>query len=73
MAEFSAHSKKLVELFNSIREEPKKFWNVPDYQRDFVWPSKQVLSFLDDLIDAYVDKSNSYFVGSMVFEKNGWL
>ena len=63
MAEFSAQSKKLVELFNSIREEPKKFWNVPDYQRDFTWKEEQFKEFWEDL---HAEHESAFF-GDLLF------
>ena len=64
MAEFSAQSKKLVELFNSIREEPKKFWNVPDYQRDFTWKEEQFKEFWEDL---HAEHESAFF-GDLLFK-----
>lgn len=44
---------------------------IPEYQRDFVWSSKDVHVFLNDVYSAFEDKNekNDYYIGSMVFEE----
>ncbi|MCI9286300.1 MAG: DUF262 domain-containing protein [Muribaculaceae bacterium] len=50
------------------------FYNVPDYQREFVWESdKQVQQLLSDIEEAYnADSRKEYFIGTtVVFNNNG--
>ncbi len=43
--------------------------SIPSYQRDFVWEDSLVISFLDNIYDAFERKVPNYFTGSMVFYK----
>ena len=43
---------------------------IPAYQRDFVWESDDVSSFIENLYDAYIDGRDTYFCGSMVLYYN---
>jgi len=47
------------------------FWfNIPEYQRPYVWEEEEVEELLDDLWYAYSNKSDSeYFLGSLVLHK----
>ncbi len=48
------------------------FYNVPDYQREFVWESdKQVQQLLSDIEEAYnADSRKEYFIGTTVDRKS---
>jgi len=43
---------------------------IPAYQRDFVWDTDDVVSFIENLLEAFEEKNKSYFCGSMVLYKN---
>jgi hypothetical protein len=45
----------------------KEFYEVPDFQRGYVWGKKQVLQFIRDLHDGWSENAAvSYFIGSIV-------
>ncbi len=44
--------------------------SIPAYQRSFVWEDSLVSSFLDNIYEAFEEKSANYFTGSMVFYKD---
>jgi hypothetical protein len=44
---------------------------VPTHQRDYKWDRDRVQNFLDDLTDAMERDDQSYFVGLMVFMREG--
>lgn len=58
------NGKKYVkELFSSAY-----FYNVPEYQRPYVWSDDQVNTLLDDLSKAYEnDNQKEYFLGCMIW------
>lgn len=40
---------------------------IPEYQREYVWESRQVRQLMEDLLDAYNnDKNKAYFLGTIV-------
>jgi hypothetical protein len=44
------------------------FYEVPDFQREYVWrPKKEVQQLLEDLIQAFRDSEPDYFLGSIVY------
>ncbi len=49
----------------------KSFWfNIPEYQRNYVWQSDQIIELLDDLEFAFINHpDNEYFLGSLVLHK----
>lgn len=51
----------------SVSNLLKEFYEVPDFQRGYVWGRKQVDQFLSDLKDAWTaDATAGYFIGSIV-------
>lgn len=61
-----------------IKDVFKNWFNVPGYQRPYVWGNEQIHDLLDDISFAAVNKPDSeYFLGSFVYqikpadEKNG--
>lgn len=48
------------------------FYDVPDYQREYVWEEKEVNQLLEDIFDEYEeDPKKEYFIGSTVTLKTG--
>jgi uncharacterized protein with ParB-like and HNH nuclease domain len=48
-------------------------FNIPIYQRLYVWDNEIVKTFLTDLKNAFQETSNQdYFIGSIVYVKNDW-
>lgn len=46
-------------------------YNIPDYQREYVWREKEVNKLLEDIYEEYTkEKSSEYFIGSIVCQKN---
>lgn len=45
-------------------------FKVPDYQRPYSWTTDQAGELLDDLVAAYKDDEESYFLGSIVLIKS---
>ncbi len=46
-------------------------YNIPDYQREYVWGEKEVNKLLEDIYQEYTkEKSSEYFIGSIVGHKN---
>lgn len=46
-------------------------YNIPDYQREYVWGEKEVNKLLEDIYEEYTkEKSSEYFIGSIVGHKN---
>lgn len=53
---------------NTIIEEPT-FYNVPLYQRLYVWNQEQIKKLLEDLLDAYKAKKSLFFLGGVLLVK----
>ncbi|MHA1270700.1 MAG: DUF262 domain-containing protein [Candidatus Helarchaeota archaeon] len=64
MTEIKGSKIKLNDLF-------KRFWfNIPEYQRHYVWQDDQINDLLDDLTFAFDNHpENEYFLGSLVLHK----
>ncbi len=64
MTEIDSDKIKLNALF-------KSFWfNIPEYQRNYIWESDQINELLDDLEFAFNNHpNNEYFLGSLVLHK----
>lgn len=64
MAKIEAEKKEFKKIFSD-------FWfEIPDYQRSYVWEKDQVCELLDDLWYAFENKENDeYFLGSLVLKK----
>lgn len=57
--------KSILELFGDL------YWfNIPSYQRPYVWTEENVSELLDDIIYAFENNSDEkYFMGSLVLQK----
>lgn len=58
----------------NIESLAEVFYEVPDYQREYVWDSEEhVQRFMDDIYDEFdpsVDEAAKYFIGSIIIVKN---
>ena len=55
----------------NIEEIFNKFYEVPDYQREYVWRKANVLALLNDIYSAFKEHSqNGYFIGTTVVANN---
>ena len=62
--------KYIKDIFN-----PEQFYNIPEYQRPYVWGEDQIVALLEDVSKAMeTDSSKEYFLGCMIwntrFEKD---
>ncbi len=47
---------------------PEQFFNIPEYQRPYVWGEEQILALLEDVSKAMENDSNKeYFLGCMIW------
>lgn len=47
---------------------PEQFFNIPEYQRPFVWGEEQIVALLEDVSKAMEsDKDKEYFLGCMIW------
>ncbi len=61
MSKIENHKYTIYQAFNEC------FYNVPDYQREFVWKEKEVVRLLDDIVDEMDGNSKTeYFVGTVI-------
>ena len=44
----------------------RRFFSVPDHQRDFAWTDEEVEQFLNDIVGAIQDSEEDYFLGLLV-------
>ncbi|GAA9163389.1 DUF262 domain-containing protein [Helicobacter pylori] len=71
-----AKTKVEVELkkLHQILADAEYFYQVPDYQRPYVWDKDHLGALIDDLVGSYTDnkedKDFEYFCGSIVIAKN---
>jgi len=55
----------------NIEEIFKNFYEVPDYQREYVWKKSNVLALLNDMYSAFNESpQNAYFIGTTVVATN---
>lgn len=54
---------KLYSLDKIVKESPVWHFNIPIYQRLYVWGDDQVLTLLNDLINAYENTEDIFFLG----------
>ena len=47
----------------------RRFFHVPDHQRDFAWTDEEVEQFLNDIIGAIQESEQDYFLGLVVVVK----
>ena len=61
MSKIENHKYTIYQAFNEC------FYNVPDYQREYVWQEKEVVRLLDDIVDEmYGNSKTEYFVGTII-------
>ncbi|MFA8027142.1 DUF262 domain-containing protein [Helicobacter pylori] len=67
MARVEVELKKL----HQILVDSEYFYQVPDYQRPYVWDKDHVGALIDDLVGSYTNnKEDEYFCGSIVIAEN---
>ncbi|GAA9176766.1 DUF262 domain-containing protein [Helicobacter pylori] len=70
MAKVEVELKKL----HQILVDSEYFYQVPDYQRPYVWNKDHLGALIDDLVDSYTDNKEDedfkYFCGSIVIAEN---
>jgi hypothetical protein len=55
----------------SINRIMEYFYQVPDYQRGYVWDHERVKDFLESIFDHFSTRTpNNYFIGAAVFESS---
>lgn len=65
MIDFSSQNLSLEEVVAKGYE-----FNIPIYQRLYVWEHQQVKTFLEDIHNAYQTHKNEYFIGGIVYVKD---
>lgn len=59
--------KYIKDIFSS-----EQFYNIPEYQRPYVWGVDQIENFLDDITNAMEsNKEKEYFLGCMIWNTRG--
>ena len=58
-----AYDSQLISLAEIVEKEESWTFNVPIYQRLYVWGSDEVKTLLDDLVNAYERDENLFFLG----------
>ncbi len=67
MAKIEVELKKL----HKILVDSEYFYQVPDYQRPYVWDKDHLGALIDDLVESYTNnKEDEYFCGSIVIAEN---
>lgn len=64
--QMTAQEYKIRDIFS--RED--KEYRIPNYQRPYSWTRKQAEELFDDIIDAYNNRTNEYFLGSIITISN---
>lgn len=63
---------KLYSLAELVKESPGWHFNIPIYQRLYVWGDDQVLTLLNDLVNAYESREELFFLGgTLLVEQAG--
>lgn len=62
---------KLYSLDEIVAESPHWHFNIPIYQRLYVWGEDQVLTLLNDLVNAYERKEDLFFLGGTLLVEQG--
>ncbi|GAA7594843.1 DUF262 domain-containing protein [Helicobacter pylori] len=66
-----ADIKAEIEKLHKILVDSEYFYQVPDYQRPYVWDKDHLGALIDDLVASYTNnKEDEYFCGSIVIVKN---
>ncbi len=58
-----SYDSQLISLAEIVEKEEAWTFNVPIYQRLYVWGSDQVKTLLDDLVNAYERDEDLFFLG----------
>ncbi|GAA6932756.1 hypothetical protein VN0372_09650 [Helicobacter pylori] len=67
MAKVEVELKKL----HQILVDAEYFYQVPDYQRPYVWNKDHLGALIDDLVGSYTNnREDEYFCGSIVIAEN---
>ncbi len=66
MAKIEVELKKL----HQILVDSEYFYQVPDYQRPYVWDKDHLGALIDDLVGSYTNNEDEYFCGSIVIAEN---
>ncbi|GAA9007572.1 DUF262 domain-containing protein [Helicobacter pylori] len=66
MAKVEVELKKL----HQILVDSEYFYQVPDYQRPYVWDKDHLGALIDDLVGSYTNNEDQYFCGSIVIAEN---
>ncbi|GAA9742927.1 DUF262 domain-containing protein [Helicobacter pylori] len=66
MAKVEVELKKLYQIL----ADSEYFYQVPDYQRPYVWDEDHLGALIDDLVDSYTNNKEEYFCGSIVIAEN---
>ncbi|WP_183048901.1 DUF262 domain-containing protein [Helicobacter pylori] len=67
MAKVEVELKKLYQIL----VDAEYFYQVPDYQRPYVWDKDHLGALIDDLVGSYTNnKEDEYFCGSIVIAEN---
>ncbi|GAA8795217.1 DUF262 domain-containing protein [Helicobacter pylori] len=67
MAKVEVELKKLYQIL----VDSEYFYQVPDYQRPYVWDKDHLGALIDDLVGSYTNnKEDEYFCGSIVIAEN---
>lgn len=61
---------ELYSIENIVDKENDYVFNIPIYQRLFVWEEEQVKTLFEDLYTAYKTKKSIYYIGSIIVVKN---
>ena len=63
---------KLYSLTDIVEESPHWHFNIPIYQRLYVWGEDQILTLLNDLVNAYERDEDLFFLGgTLLVEQDG--
>ncbi|EJC22443.1 hypothetical protein HPHPP1B_0001 [Helicobacter pylori Hp P-1b] len=64
-------SRSGVKKLYQILVDAEYFYQVPDYQRPYVWDKDHLGALIDDLVGSYTNnKEDEYFCGSIVIAEN---
>ncbi|MDU9728475.1 DUF262 domain-containing protein [Helicobacter pylori] len=59
-----------LKKLHQILVDAKYFYQVPDYQRPYVWDKDHLGALIDDLVGSYTNREDEYFCGSIVIAEN---
>ncbi|ACD48469.1 DUF262 domain-containing protein [Helicobacter pylori] len=66
-----ANIKTELKKLHQILVDSEYFYQVPDYQRPYMWDKDHLGALIDDLVGSYTNnKEDEYFCGSIVIAKN---